>query len=196
MQVTLDKDQVVGAYRRIAPIYDLWSCLTESKSHDLCLELAAIDNGERILEVAVGTGRLFARVVGQNPDGTNVGVDLSPAMLAKARHRLRASGARNVELRKGDAYELADDAAAFDLLLCTYMFDLLPERDFHIVLAEFSRVLSPGGRLVLVNMTRGGGWTDGLWRGLYRLRPALLGGCQQGGPAGEPSRLAEDPRLV
>ena len=45
---------------------------------------------------------------------------------------------------------------SFDLLINNYMFDLLPEPDFEPVLAEFGRVLKPGGRLVLANMAREG----------------------------------------
>jgi ubiquinone/menaquinone biosynthesis C-methylase UbiE len=58
------------------------------------------------------------------------------------------------------------------------MFDLLPEQDFAAVLAEFRRVLRPGGRLAMVNMTLGEHWYNGLWERIYRLNPALLGGCR------------------
>ena len=54
------------------------------------------------------------------------------------------------------------------------MFDLLPETDFSQVLAEFQRVLRPGGRLAMVNMTNGERWYNGLWQRIYRIRPALL----------------------
>ena len=58
------------------------------------------------------------------------------------------------------------------------MFDLLPQADFPVVVREFMRVLKPGGRLVLVNMTKGERWYNGLWETLYRLHPPLLGGCR------------------
>ena len=58
------------------------------------------------------------------------------------------------------------------------MFDLLPQSDFVPVLREFKRVLKPGGRLVQINMTPGEAWYNGLWEGLYRIHPALLGGCR------------------
>ena len=58
------------------------------------------------------------------------------------------------------------------------MFDLLPEQDFATVLAEFRRVLRPGGRLAMVNMTLGERWYNGIWERVYRINPALLGGCR------------------
>ncbi len=58
------------------------------------------------------------------------------------------------------------------------MFDLIPERDFLTVLTEFKRVLRHGGRIVLVNMTRGQPWFNRIWDWLYGIRPSLLGGCR------------------
>jgi ubiquinone/menaquinone biosynthesis C-methylase UbiE len=58
------------------------------------------------------------------------------------------------------------------------MFDLLPEDDFPTVLAEFKRVMRPGGRLVLVNMTNGVRWYNSIWEWVYRMNPAWLGGCR------------------
>jgi ubiquinone/menaquinone biosynthesis C-methylase UbiE len=58
------------------------------------------------------------------------------------------------------------------------MFDLLPENDFPAVLGEFRRVLRPGGRLAMVNMAMADRWYNALWERIYRLNPALLGGCR------------------
>ncbi len=58
------------------------------------------------------------------------------------------------------------------------MFDLPPTADFAPVLREFLRVLRPGGRLVMVNMTLAVRWYNHLWESLYRLYPPLLGGCR------------------
>jgi ubiquinone/menaquinone biosynthesis C-methylase UbiE len=63
-------------------------------------------------------------------------------------------------------------------LINNYMFDLLPQDDFTAVLAEFLRVLRPRGRLAMINMTLGEHWYNGLWEKVYRLNPALLGGCR------------------
>ncbi len=174
----LDKARVVDTYRKIAPSYDLWAWLTESKARDRCLELAAIRNGEEVLEVAVGTGLAFERILKANPSGRNEGIDLTEAMLIRADRKAAKSGSNNYRLRVGDAYDLDFPDNSFDVLINNYMFDLLPQQDFLTVLEEFNRVLRPGGRLAMVNMTKGERWYNGLWERIYRINPALLGGCR------------------
>ncbi len=174
----IEKAQVVEIYRKIAPSYDLWAWLTESKARDRCLELAAIQNGEEVLEVAVGTGLAFERILKSNPSGRNEGIDLTEAMLIRADRKAAKSGSNNYRLRVGDAYDLNFPDDSFDVLINNYMFDLLPQQDFLTVLEEFKRVLRPGGRLAMVNMTKGERWFNGVWERIYRINPALLGGCR------------------
>ena len=178
LEARIAKNRVSDIYRRIAPSYDLWAWFTESKARDRCLELAAIQDGEAILEVAVGTGLTFERILQANPTGRNEGIDLTEAMLVRADRRAAKSGSSNYRLRVGDAYDLDFEANSFDVLINNYMFDLLPQQDFPVVLEEFSRVLRPGGRLAMVNMTRGERWYNGIWEQIYRINPALLGGCR------------------
>lgn len=174
----LPKEAVSRTYTRIAPLYDGWAMLVESKAHRLGLAWAAVQDGERVLEVAVGTGLMFRRLLLHNPNGWTEGIDLTPAMLNHARRRAARSGISNYRLTPGDAYALALPDASFDLVLNSYMFDLLPVADFVPILHEFRRVLRPGGRLVMMNMTRGRRWYNHLWESLYRFYPPLLGGCR------------------
>ncbi len=174
----IEKGQVADIYRKIAPSYDLWAWLTESKARNRCLQMAAIQDGEDVLEVAVGTGLAFERILQSNPSGRNEGIDLTEAMLVRAEKRAAKSGSSNYRLRVGDAYDLDFPDKSFDVLINNYMFDLLPQQDFQIVLAEFYRVLRPGGRLAMVNMTTGQRWYNGIWERIYRINPALLGGCR------------------
>jgi len=174
----IEKSRVTDIYRRIAPSYDLWAWLTESKARDRCLELAAIQNGEQVLEVAVGTGLAFEKILQTNPSGRNEGIDLTQAMLSRAAKKAAKSETSNYRLRVGDAYDLDFPDESFDVLVNNYMFDLLPQQDFLTVLSEFRRVLRPGGRLAMVNMTKGERWYNGIWDRIYRINPALLGGCR------------------
>jgi ubiquinone/menaquinone biosynthesis C-methylase UbiE len=175
---SISQSQVSDLYRKIAPGYDLWARLTETKARDRCLELAAIQDGESVLEVAVGTGLVFERILRANPSGRNEGVDLTEAMLIRAKKRAATSGVENYGLGIGDAYALDFANDEFDVLVNNYMFDLLPENDFETILAEFKRVLRPGGRLALVNMTAGEHRYNGIWEWIYCKSPALLGGCR------------------
>jgi ubiquinone/menaquinone biosynthesis C-methylase UbiE len=174
----LNKPQVVDVYSKTAFIYDIWGMLTETKARQKAMAFANVKNGEAVLEVAVGTGLTFLEILKANPDGENIGIDLTPAMLEKAQHKATKSGTANYQLTTGDAYALQFPNRHFDLLMNNYMFDLLPEKDFSIVLAEFKRVLKPGGRLVLVNMTRGERFHQKFWEGVYQLNPRWLGGCR------------------
>lgn len=174
----LDQQGVINTYRRIAPLYDLWSRLTESRAHQLALEVAQVRNGERVLEVAAGTGLMFKQLVQKNPDGDNQAVDLCDAMLARARRRLEGIEATSVHLRLGNARQLPFEDQQFDLLMNNYMFDLLPESAFADVLSEFRRILKPGGRLVLINMTQAERFGEGVYSLVYRLNPKWMGGCR------------------
>lgn len=174
----LNKPEVIQVYSRTAPVYDIWGALTETKARRRALELMKIRDGESILEVAVGTGLTFQELLKANPHGHNTGIDLTPAILEKARQRAVKSGLNNYSLSLGDAYDLQYPDQQFDLLVNNYMFDLLPEEDFMTVLKEFNRVLKPGGRLVVTNMTTGMHFYQRFWEAVYHLNPKWLGGCR------------------
>jgi len=174
----LKKKDVVDVYTHTASIYDLWGALTETKARKRSLAMVQIKDGMHILEVAIGTGLTFEEILRANPSGQNTGVDLTPAMLNKARVRISKLGLDNYQISVGDAYDLKFPDQQFDLLMNNYMFDLLPEKDFIPVLQEFRRVLRPGGQIVLVNMTRGEHFYEQFWETVYRINPRWLGGCR------------------
>jgi len=172
------KSRVAEIYRKVAPSYDLFARRTETRAHDLYLELASIQDGEAVLEVPVGTGLAFETILSANPSGRNEGIDLTEAMLVRAEKRLAKSGFDNYRLRVGDAYDLGFPDNDFDVLVSNYLFNLLPQQDFGAVLDEFKRVLRPGGRLVMINMTEGEHWCNDGWDWLYRIKPAWIGACR------------------
>jgi len=165
-------------YALVSRFYDAWSRLTESKAAQIGLELAQIQDGEHILEVAVGTGLLFAEAVRQNPHGRSEGIDLSPHMLARAQAHLRDFPDDVYRLQPGSAYQLPFDDDSFNLIFNSFMFDLLPEADFTAVLTEFKRVLKPDGRAVIAIFGFGDKWYHHFWRGVAHYFPALLTGCR------------------
>jgi hypothetical protein len=63
----VDQSRVPSLYRRLAPIYDVWAVLTERKARKRCLDRAQVRDGEDVLEVAVGTGLVFATCSGAMP---------------------------------------------------------------------------------------------------------------------------------
>lgn len=178
LEANLEKDKIRSIYRRISSAYDIWGRLTESTARNRCLDLAEIIDGQSILEVAVGTGLAFEKILKLNPSGRNEGIDLTNEMLNQAKEKAALSETRNYNLELGDAYSLKFEDNTFDLIINNYMFDLLPENDFSLVLEEFKRVLRAGGRLAIVNMAHGQHWYNFIWKTLYLISPSILGGCR------------------
>ena len=174
----LNKTEVIKVYSQNAPIYDIWGLMTETKARQRSLALANISDGEAILEVAIGTGLTFQEILKANPNGRNMGIDITPAMLKKAKLKAEKSGTTNYEISIGDAYNLRFPDSQFDVLFNNYLFDLLPEQDFMLVLKEFKRVLKPNGRIIIVNMTQGERFYQHFWEFVYRINPKLMGGCR------------------
>ena len=173
----LSQDEVRSVYNRIAKVYDLWGRLTETRARQRGIELADIRDGERILDVAAGTGMILTEIVRRNPTCMTAAIDISEGMLQKAQAKLKGTRAQ-VELKQGSAFEIPYPAGTFDLLINGYMFDLMPHAAVPQLLAEFKRVLKPDGRLVLINMTGGERWGSHFYEWLYRRSPALMGGCR------------------
>lgn len=102
--------------------------------------------GERILDVGCGPGFYCAELVDEvGPDGSIVGLDASPHMLALAARRCAVHP--NIEFAEADATALPVDDAGFDAALCVQVLEYI--RDPSAVLAELHRALRPGGRVVL-----------------------------------------------
>lgn len=178
MDARVSQNEIGHVYDGIAGVYDIWGRLTEARARDRALELAEIQDGQHILEVAVGTGLAFYEIVRHNPHGHNLGIDLSKGMLEKAEQRLKALGQANYSLRVGTAFALPLEDESVDILVNNYMFDLIAFEDMERVLAEFKRVLRKGGKLILVNMTEGERWGSQIYDRVYSLSPKLMGGCR------------------
>jgi len=172
-------ERVPRMYSRLSRIYELWARLTESRARRRVLELAALDAPEDVLEVATGTGVQLASLAEANRGGRTAGVELSKGMLEATRRRLDAKGLSDaVDLSAGSGLDLPFPDASFDLVVNGYMLDLLPRDDIPRALAEFRRVLRPGGRLVLSNMTVAERRRDRLWDWLYSKGVVLTANCR------------------
>jgi SAM-dependent methyltransferase len=109
---------------------------------------AALRQGETVLDLGSGAGFdafLAAREVGET--GHVIGVDMTPAMLERARDNAVKGGFRNVEFREGGIEALPIDDASVDVVISNCVINLVPDK--RAVYREVARVLRPGGRLVV-----------------------------------------------
>jgi len=114
--------------------------------------LGRLEPGERVLDLGCGAGTdslVAAQMVG--PEGSVTGIDMTPEMLAKARSAAGELGAANVEFVEAEAERLPFPDAGFDVVISNGVIDLIPDKD--AVFAELLRVLRPGGRIQLADVT-------------------------------------------
>ncbi len=117
-------------------------------ARDKLLACAALEPGERVLDVACGTGLVsFAAAAAVGRRGRVVGVDLSGRMVDAARNRAVQLDAMHASFTRMDAEELAFPNASFDVALCSLGLMYCP--DPARALREMRRVVRPGGRIVL-----------------------------------------------
>jgi arsenite methyltransferase len=108
--------------------------------------------GERVLDLGSGAGTdslVAAQMVGA--DGHVTGIDMTAPMLAKARAAATEMGVANVEFVEGEAERLPFSDASFDVVISNGVIDLVPDKD--AVFAELYRVLAPGGRTQIADVT-------------------------------------------
>ena len=131
-----------------APAYEaLWHAQL-APAHAALLEAAALAPGERVLDVACGSGALALRCADAvGAAGDVVGVDLSGAMVAEATRRARAHGSGHATFLRMDAEHLDVDDASVDVAVCAFGLMYVP--DPAQAIAEMNRVVRPGGRVVV-----------------------------------------------
>ena len=150
---TLEEGQVRAMFDRIAGVYDRMNrVMTAGLDQQWRLraaDLAAVGPGDRVLDVATGTGDLALELAGRvTPGGEVVGSDFSQEMLARA--RAKGQGAP-VSFEWGNALALPYDSGTF--AAATVGFGARNFSDLGRGLAEMSRVVRPGGRVVILEIT-------------------------------------------
>lgn len=149
-------ERVAGVFDSVATRYDLMNDLMSAGLHRwwkrFAVEQSAVRPGDRVLDVAGGTGdlaRLFARRVG--PHGRVVMTDINGSMLRIGRNRLLDEGVI-APIVQCDAEKLPFAADRFDCVSVAFGLRNMTRKP--LALAEMRRVLKPGGRLLVLEFSR------------------------------------------
>ena len=182
------KEEIAGVFSRAAATYDRVGPRFFAHFGRRLVERAHIAPGATVLDVAAGRGAVLYPASQQvGPRGRVVGIDLSAEMVRETVAEIQAAGPPNAEMLLMDAEELRFADASFDGLLCGFSLWFLPQP--HRALAEFFRVLKPGGRVGITTWAKDcptNGWTI---RAARQYRPA------QRGQEPQPSRFDTPPIL-
>lgn len=163
-------------YDRLALCYALPTRLFHSRAHRCALEMAGIRDGMRVLEVATGSGEMFRRLVRANPEGSTLGVDLSPKMAAHTHRSIRRRfPVVRAQCHAVDARHMPFRDECFDAVVCCYLLELLCWDDILRALGEMRRVLRHRGVLTLVSIGEDMQAFNRLYRLVGGLAPAFWG---------------------
>jgi ubiquinone/menaquinone biosynthesis C-methylase UbiE len=164
--VTANDSTVLNLFRLWSTVYDrpIFQWVYYGRVHDRLLDAATHLAPTRILDVGCGTGELLVKCAERWPDAELVGVDLSGAMLAKA--RAKPWGNRPPTLTEGNVYHLPFERGGFDLVFNSISSHFY--RDGEGAFGEIARVTAAGGRFYQASLGNGllrflpGPWKDGL----------------------------------
>jgi demethylmenaquinone methyltransferase / 2-methoxy-6-polyprenyl-1,4-benzoquinol methylase len=174
---TLPSDEVRGMFDRIAPVYDVMNRLMTAGLDGRWRRLAVravVWPGDRVLDACCGTGDLA--IEAERRGGKVVGLDFSERMLERARRK-----SDRIEWVRGDALALPFDDASFDA--ATIGFGIRNVDDLDTGLRELARVVRPGGRLAVLEITRPTGVLRPFFRLWFDVLIPLAGKALPGGAA-------------
>jgi demethylmenaquinone methyltransferase/2-methoxy-6-polyprenyl-1,4-benzoquinol methylase len=176
--VNRPRAEAATAYDRMSPWYDLLTGSSEKRYRKAGLAMLEPKKGERILEVGCGTGHsavFIARAV--TPGGYYTAIDISGAMLHKTAQRIAKAGLGNsCDLIHVDACSAAFAENHFDAVFMSFTLELLSFDDMILLLRNLHSFLQPGGRLVIVSMSKAGkpGVMVRLYEWMHRVFPAMV----------------------
>jgi demethylmenaquinone methyltransferase/2-methoxy-6-polyprenyl-1,4-benzoquinol methylase len=150
--------EVRAMFDRIARVYDpmnvVISAFQEPRWRKRAVELSAVGSGDRVLDVATGTGKVAADLRARvQPGGSVLGIDISPAMIDVARRRF--AGQPGLAFEVADALALPTEDATFDA--ATIAFGMRNLHDYGKGFSELVRSVRPGGRVVCLEIARPNG---------------------------------------
>ncbi|HYP15240.1 MAG TPA: methyltransferase domain-containing protein, partial [Bryobacteraceae bacterium] len=169
-------DRTRRVYDRLAVVYPLSTMFFHSRAHHEAIQMSGIRDGMRVLEVATGSGEMFRRLVRANPNGSTIGLDLSPNMAARTLRRVQREFPRaRMQCKAVDARHLPFRSESFDAVMCCYLLELLSVDDMTLALQEMHRVLQKRGSFTLVLIGQNAEAFNRAYKVCGKIAPAFWG---------------------
>lgn len=167
--------RVSNLYNLLAPIYGRVAPAMFDRLNIRAVQRLGAGGPQSILEVAIGPGRLLGRLSAKHSDKARiVGVDMARGMLKEARQHLEKS-LGTARLVQADGLHLPFASGRFDAAVATFFLDVLPQEDLQPALAELTRTITPGGRLILGSFRVNNSLLRQGWMMTYNVIPDLVG---------------------
>ena len=184
------KNKNVLSAQQIANFYDRFGkrqdqqAFYEDIAINYLLEESSLAEANKIIEFGCGTGRMAVRILYEctSTNTQYIGYDLSTVMVSLAKQRLSQFQDRAIIRQSDGSPNLPEESCSADRVISTYVLDILGESDIRVFFEEAWRVLTPGGLVSVISLTRGRNLFPrlvmGLWSLLHSTRPTWVGGCR------------------
>jgi ubiquinone/menaquinone biosynthesis C-methylase UbiE len=146
--MTTHHEDIVDQFTRQADAFANAPPITDERALDLLVRAAGATREDTVLDVACGPGLVVCAFAADTKHAT--GIDLTPAMIERARGLQETKGLGNVSWRVGDVLGMPFPDGEFSIVCCRFAFHHFPEPG--LVLAEMVRVCRPGGRVAVVDV--------------------------------------------
>ena len=182
-QTTLTPSEARTFYDKFGEKQDKQGFYENPALEDLIVH-ADFQHAQKVFEFGCGTGKFAERLLQKHLSSSAryLGCDVSSTMINLARQRLAPYAERAKVFRSNGSIRFPLSDHSVDHVISNYVLDLLSEEDILLVFAEAHRVLTAGGKLCLVSLTKGvtlpSKIVSLIWMTLFRIRASLVGGCR------------------
>jgi ubiquinone/menaquinone biosynthesis C-methylase UbiE len=182
-QTTLTPSEARTFYDKFGEKQDTQGFYENPALEDMIVH-ADFQHAQKVFEFGCGTGKFAERLLQEHLSSSAryLGCDVSSTMINLATQRLAPYTERAKVVRSNGSIRFPLSDHSVDHVISNYVLDLLSEEDILLVFAEAHRVLTAGGKLCLVSLTKGVTFPSKIvsliWMTLFRIRASLVGGCR------------------